>query len=295
MIMHRTEGLINLWESDLIEIIITLDMFQILLIEAFLFLLIASIQDIQTREVYDYISYSFIVIALTTRLIWFFIEWDLNILLYVLPSFAVMFGFSMVMYVAGQWGGGDAKLMAGLSIAFGTADLYFIDFLMNMLVFGAIYGVVYTLGLGLKNYRGIVKSVSVSFSVVSIISVIIALYLSMILPFGKIIAFMILLLLSVRYLQVIEKDCMFKDIPVEKLVEGDWLAQDIKGIEKKGIGLTKDQIKKIKSMKLKKVRVKEGIPFVPAFLVTLIGTYFLGNALLGIADYQYLGGLLSIL
>jgi Flp pilus assembly protein protease CpaA len=295
MVMDYPKGLINLWESDLIETIIKSSMFQILLIEAFLFLLMASIQDIQTREVYDYISYSFIAIALITRVIWFLIEWNLDILIYVLPSFAVMFGFSMVMYVAGQWGGGDAKLMAGLSIALGASDLYFIDFLMNMLVFGAIYGVVYTLGIGLKNYKGIVKSVSAGFSAISIIAVISALYISSILPFGKVISFMILLLLSIKYLQAIEKNCMYKDISVERLVEGDWLAQDIKGIEKKGIGLTKEQIKKIKSMKLKKVRVKEGIPFVPAFLVTLAATYFLGNVLLGIADYQYLGGLLSIL
>ena len=52
---------------------------------------------------------------------------------------------------------------------------------------------------------------------------------------------------------------------------------------------------KIKSMGLKNVRVKEGIPFVPAFLITLVATYFLGNVLLGIAGYQYLGGLLPTL
>ncbi len=269
-------------------------MFHILFGESLVFMLIASVQDIQKREVYDYISYSFIALALTTRLIWFVLEQDINIILYVLPSFALMFGFSIVMYVAGQWGGGDAKLMAGLSIALGGSELYFMDFLMNMLVFGALYGVVYTLGIGLKHHREIGKNISLMFSLLCIGTVIVVFRL-ILFPLGRIVAFMVLLLLSTKYLYVIEKNCMYKRIPVGNLVEGDWLAQKIKGIEKKGTGLSKEQIVKIKSMGLKNVRVKEGIPFVPAFLITLVATYFLGNVLLGIAGYQYLGGLLPTL
>lgn len=260
----------------------------------FIFLLLASIQDMRNREVYDYISYSFIAFALITRLIWFSLEWDTDILIYTIPSFAILFGFSMLMYVAGQWGGGDAKLMAGLAIALGGADLYFLDFMMNLLVFGALYGVIYTLGIGIKNYGDVKDNVSVAFSILSI-SGVVAVYIMFFFPLGKILGFLVLLLLSIRYLHLIEKNCMYKDVVVEKLVEGDWLVQEIKGIEKKGTGLSKSQIEKIRSMGIRKVRVKEGIPFVPAFLITLAATQLLGNVLLSFASYQYLAGLLSTL
>ena len=65
---------------------------------------------------------------------------------------------------------------------------------------------------------------------------------------------------------------MTRDISGEKLREGDWLVRDerVKGkiIKANWEGVSSEEVKMLRSKK--KVRIKEGIPFVPAFLVALI-------------------------
>ena len=77
---------------------------------------------------------------------------------------------------------------------------------------------------------------------------------------------------------------MYKYISVDKLTEGDWVAEDIivKGkliCSKKDLELTKEQISKLRKLKIKNVFVKEGIPFVPSFLIGLLITLIWGNLL----------------
>ena len=67
---------------------------------------------------------------------------------------------------------------------------------------------------------------------------------------------------------------MKNKIPVNKLVEGDWVLEEVK-VGKKVLvaakyGITKEQIAELKKAKVKRVLVKEGIPFVPSFLLAYI-------------------------
>ena len=70
-------------------------------------------------------------------------------------------------------------------------------------------------------------------------------------------------------------------IDTKKLVDGDWIAEDIiinnKLIySKKSLGVTKKQIEQIQKHK-KKVLIKDGIAFIPAFLIGTIISILLGN------------------
>jgi len=61
--------------------------------------------------------------------------------------------------------------------------------------------------------------------------------------------------------------------PPSKLTEGDWIEQNVKigktTIKKSVHGLSLKEIKLLKKYK-KSILIKEGIPFTPAFLITLM-------------------------
>ena len=82
----------------------------------------------------------------------------------------------------------------------------------------------------------------------------------------------------------VEESFMIKNINARNLREGDWLYHDLK-IGKKVIkasfeGLSKKDIELIQKhyKNKKKIVVKEGIPFVPVFLIIFILFLFLRNS-----------------
>ena len=92
----------------------------ILVITALLWVLFASLSDIKTREVPDWLSYSLIAIGLGLRGINSIYLKDVWFFLYGLIGLTIMFGFGMLMYYTKQWGGGDSKLIMGLGAVFGS-------------------------------------------------------------------------------------------------------------------------------------------------------------------------------
>ena len=71
-----------------------------------------------------------------------------------------------------------------------------------------------------------------------------------------------------------------------ELVEGDWVAKNYYDKNRKLIcskrdpGLTYKQIQRLKKNNIKKVLVKEGIPFVPAFFFGFLLTIFFSDYVL---------------
>jgi prepilin signal peptidase PulO-like enzyme (type II secretory pathway) len=63
---------------------------------------------------------------------------------------------------------------------------------------------------------------------------------------------------------------MIKEVLTKNLTEGDWLYKDVRlkkeTIKSKWEGLTKEEIRKIR-LELKKVKIRQGIPFSPTFLL----------------------------
>ena len=258
---------------------------------AFILLTIASIEDMKTREVPDYLSYYLIAIAVFVRILWFLSSKNFDVLFWVPISFGVLTGFSYLMYKGGQWGGGDVKVLAGLSIIMssfpGEKIPFFANFLFNSLIVGVFYGLA---GLGImailskkKLKLSIYKKAAILLA--GIITVMLFYYLPIILAFLS--AMIVLSLVSLAFVKDIEKFVLERYVPVEKLTEGDWLVNDVKlngkvYVKKRNIGLTIEDLKKLNKVKskIKKVKIKIGIPFVPAFWISLIVTLLFGNILL---------------
>lgn len=268
-------------------------MFEWILVSvAIFFLTVAGLVDLKTREVPDYISYSFIAIALALRVAWFVFNQNIMIIAMVPIAFIFLVGMSYLLYLTGQWGGGDVKVMMGASIALAWFSPegfpFFVDFVMNLLIVGAVYGLLFTMIIGLKNFKKFKKKLSV-YDLLVIPGVVGLVFVSGLLPGSmKILAILLgLLVFSIRYVRIIEKDLMELKVPIKNLTEGDWLVSNIRYknktiIKKNNIGLTQSDLKKLKKFKnkIKKVKIKIGVPFVPAFLLTLITTLLFGNLLI---------------
>jgi len=258
-----------------------------LLISVFIFLLIASITDIRKRIMYDYGTYAFALLFLILRILLFFETGNIiqlqAVYYYAVPTLVI----SYILYHFGLWGGGDLKILTALSIglAFFSTDSgnpFFADFLINTLYSGVLWGLIWMIYSMIKNYKKVIQIIKKSEWIVlgtTLLVSIILLFLNnnLFSLLGYTIIFFELFYLIKR----VEKDIQTMDKKVKELEEGDWIIEPIKInktiIEKKGIGLTKEDIKLLQNSKLKQIKIRDGIPFVPSFLIAFIVTLLIGN------------------
>ncbi len=269
-------------------------------------LVFASISDIKTREVPDWLNYSLITLGLGFNIITSIISGTITPIINSIIGLIIGLIIGYLMFYTGQWGGGDAKLMMGIGAFFGLNPLAswnpmalqeFIIFLINLVFAGAIYGFTWITIMIIKNwkkfYNSFVKKTRekkiirirlINLGVISTLIIIIAIINNTIIRISLLgIALLLFIMVyAIIIAKTVEEVCMIKKIPVSKLTEGDWVAEEIKikgkliaGPENKGI--TREQIMLLKKNNIKKVVVKEGIPFIPSFLLAFITYYFLGN------------------
>ncbi|HII88581.1 TPA: prepilin peptidase [Candidatus Woesearchaeota archaeon] len=283
---------------------------------AFIALIIGSYTDWKTREVPDWLSMGLIVLGLGTRLIFTISTGSGWYLLEGLLGFILFFVLAWVMFYSGQWGGGDSKLLMGLGAVFGLdvglpGDLQqmSIAFVMNVLIVGAVYGLCWAIILAIKNRKAFVqqlkdiskerkirflrKLVQYSFFIFVFIFIVTASSTTFLVPqrewrlaVSALFVMMILLYWVLLLTKAVEKIAMLKHIAPERLTPGDWIAEDVivKGKRicgPKDLGIDEQQIKTLLKLKQKKlihtVLIKEGIPFVPSFLLAFIVTLLAQN------------------
>ena len=252
----------------------------------------ASYFDARTREVPDFISYLLIIGGILLNLFLAVSTGSISSLEFLPLSVAVLFGFSYLMYVSGQWAGGDVKLMLGLAMLFTAIDISnsfsFANLFVNILIFGGLYGLVGTIIFGMIKFKELKRFLHLyDIGIITCGAAIVLLVLYLLpIPINYLAAFAIALLVSMRYIYVIAENLMFVDVHVDRLTEGDWLAQDVvddKGktvVPKRNTGLMQGDIDKLKKSTVKSVLVKIGMPFVPGILIGTIITLFFGNPLL---------------
>lgn len=252
----------------------------------------ASFFDMRTREVPDFLSYLLICGGLLLNLALSIDANSISNLIFVPISVLLLFGFAYLMYRLGQWGGGDVKLMLGLAMIFTSFDLYsnfsFVGLFINMLIFGGLYGLFGTIVFGLIKFKHLKKLLRYYDLLVIAVGVIAIIFFYGYLPFpiNYLAMFATLLFVSMRYIYLVAENLMYTNVPISKLTEGDWLADDAKEddgtvvVKQRNIGLNAEDIKKLKESKIKQVLVKIGLPFVPGLLAGAIITLVLGNPLL---------------
>jgi len=278
----------------------------ILVLTGLVFVIAASLFDIfsRTREVPDWLNYCFIACGLGIRGIYSLIIKDYWFILYGLIGLGIFFIIANLMYYTKQWGGGDCKLLMGLGTMFGSypaielfnpqIDAPFLAILfINILIAGAIYGLIFSLVIAIKKWKQIkLKSIDKILFFVGLILGALIILLSILLlkvrvltNLGIILGILVFLSLSlVRLIKKVEKYCMYHWKKIKDLTEGDWLVEDAKAngkiiVSSKIIGLEKKDIAKLSKNKIKTVLIKEGIPFVPAFLIGIILTFIFGDVL----------------
>lgn len=91
--------------------------------------------------------------------------------------------------------------------------------------------------------------------------------------------FLFFLYYSSLVIRAVEQVAFVKELPVAKVTEGDWVAADVVVerrtiIRKKDLGISPEQLQELRALakkgKIKTVKVKYGIPFVPSFLLAFV-------------------------
>ncbi|MEM2478809.1 MAG: prepilin peptidase [Candidatus Pacearchaeota archaeon] len=245
------------------------------------YLLIAAVIDIKKREVPDWLSFSLLFITLSYVAIKALTDaLSFDFIFATAIAFLLAFLIANCLYYARVWGGGDYKLFLALSPALTS---FFSSFILNGLLIACIYGLFAALYIFFKKRKKIAKKMAreiskVSFAGLTFLSLLIAgillgaslIHESMLAAaLGIIFVFFPLLYLIIKFA---DREMIALKTPQE-LVEGDLLDGELR-IERrliKGI-LGKEEIRLIKKAgkAVKTVRIKEGIPFVPVFLLAFL-------------------------
>jgi Flp pilus assembly protein protease CpaA len=262
--------------------------------------------DLKWREVPDWLNYAALAAGIGTRIFAFLTTFDWQWLIAGAAGIAVAFAISWIMFHAGQWGGGDAKMLIALGAILGvswTLETGGGAFFINLLVAGAIYGILWTFVTALRHRHACGRELNVLRSnkavrLTRIIAIALAAILALIallLPSDLrlpllILAIVIPTLVSLGVvIKAVEQGCMLKRISVNKLTEGDWIVKDVKVNGKRitgpsDLGISIRQIHELRKLaakgKITTVLIKEGMPFVPSFTLAFILYVTMGNVLL---------------
>lgn len=269
---------------------------------ALIWLTFASISDLKSKEIPDWLNFSLIIIALAIKSIEAILARNVFILLYAIAALVIFFLLANLMYYTKQWGGGDAKLIIGLGIIFTQYPTEFLNyfnpkltipfaitFVVNILFIGAVYGIIWSVSLAIKNYKKIKFNKDIFKRPMRIILPLVLLFFlsSFLLPqikylFGVATIFFLVVYLILIFTNAVEQSIMIKPMALSKLREGDWLYKPVYYkkrliLDNKKPSLTKKDISALKRFNIKSVIVKDGIPFVPAFLISVLISLIFGN------------------
>ncbi len=262
---------------------------------ALIWIIVATVQDIKMREVANWINFSLIIFALGFRFFYsLFAEASFMFFYQGLIGLAIFFALGNIFYYSRMFAGGDAKLLIALGAILPFSESFFSNlkifalFFFVFLIVGAIYGLIWSTVLVIKNFKEFKKQF-LNHHIKYKNKIYLVMFfgiLCMFLGFIETLFFLTGVLIFILpyfyiYAKAIDEACMVKKIKTKDLREGDWLYKNTK-IKNKIIkanwdGLTKEQIKLIQKYK-KQIKIKQGIPFVPVFLISfaiLITLYFL--------------------
>ena len=255
---------------------------------ALIWIVFATVQDIKRREVANWLNFSLVAFALAYRAFyssyisdWMFFVWGLI-------GFVMFFGLGNLFYYSNVFAGGDAKLLMGLGVVLpvsGLSDmlLFGLGFVLLLFFVGAIYSLIYSVFIIRKNYSKFSSEfeknignrknwvLALAFAIFLVLFIYSLAGVDFVLLFFAVMfaVFVFILLVYAKSLEV----CLIKLVSPGKLTEGDWILEDIKlgrGVIKKTVhGLNAEDIMRLKK-KGKKVLIREGIPFVPAFLMAFL-------------------------
>ena len=253
----------------------------LILLIAGICLLIASIWDLLTTEVPDEIPYFMVFAGIVYWFVYGVITGEFIGLGYSLLFGTVLLGTGLILYMKGQWGEADAWILAaiGYMIPFIGKQIFMFDYMLNFLIVSSVFTIIYSISLGflnkqvfpvfMKNIRKWLKIIWIA-PLIFIIPIVVFIGMFDIMPFICLGAVVFLVELFWIYAKTIEKKILKREIQTKELKAGDVLE------DMKWIGLRGEDVRKIQEQK-ERVVIKEGLRFVPVFLITFLVTIFYGN------------------
>ncbi len=249
-------------------------------------ILIATSQDLKRREVDNWLNFLILVFGIVFILFMAIGFCDYDLLLQGMGMLLLGFVFMNLFYYGRVFAGGDAKLLFALSIffiggSFFESFLNFFVFIFFLFFCGGIYGMCYSFvlygahfrksNIAIKKY--LIKYKFLWFFIVGIVFLFFGILNNLLFIFGFFIIFAHLLF---SFAKGLEEVVMIRDIKGSDLREGDLLVNDVR-VGKRVInasfdGVDNEEIELLR--KKKKVKIRDGIPFVPAFLFAFILYYF---------------------
>jgi len=235
----------------------------------------AAIHDLKTTEIPSEAPVLIAALGSSYALFLSLTHGDLTHLINAISNAFWLGLIGLLLYKLGQWGDGDAALLASLGLAL-PGNLSWTTLLLNVILVGAAYSLAYTILLGLGN-RKARRTLRREFSrspfflltfCLTLISTLLLVY-SPLLDFRLVTISLGLLLFSLsfflyRFAKLIERTCLLKRIPVSALKPGDVLASS-----REWRGLTREEIERLRT-KRRFVVIKEGIRFGPVFPLALL-------------------------
>ena len=268
-------------------------------------LLYASFTDMRTTEVPDWLTHGGIAAGVLLHIVMAILAASWTPIIDGALGLGVFVAVGYLMYYTGQWGGGDSKILMAvgslLGLQFNLAHPM-VAFIINVLLVGALYGLGWTFFLAIKHRHAFAKHYEnvrcehvfkqirlasygalalfavVAFFVDDLLLRLIVLLIGVLIPF---------LAQMTLFIKAVEK-CMVRRATPSQLMEGDWIVKDVVVAGKKmagpsDLGISLAQIKTLQKLsKRRKITllVKDGIPFVPSFLIAFVMTLLIGNPVL---------------
>ncbi len=254
---------------------------------ALVWLVAATIQDIRKREIPNWLSFSLIIFALAFRALYSVFYSDIRFFLLGLLGLGIFFILAEIFYYARVFAGGDSKFLISLGCILPGTSLYlsliFLGFFIFILMFvGGFYGLVYSLVLVSLNRNNFAKEFKKQlkmrkmFVVIGLVLALLSLIFVFYIGDGLFLFFPLIIIafpFLYIYSKAIEESCMIKLVNGKEVTVGDWLYEEVRVGRKKikpyWEGLSEEEVRILKGYR-GKVKVKYGIPFMPAFLISFI-------------------------
>ena len=248
---------------------------------------IASFQDLKRREVDNWVNLLLLFSGAGFLVFSAIFASSADLVIFGVVSFLSMFILANVFYYGRVFAGGDAKLLFAMFALFaaGTFSATLMNvglFVLFLLIAGSVYGLIYSFVLLGRNFSGVKKEFQKQFKNVYLRYLVFAGVIFFALSYVN----WLFLLPAIFFLagpvlfvfaKALERVAMVRMVGAGKLREGDWLVENVK-VGRKVVaagweGLSKDDLKLLKKAK-KKIKIKEGLPFVPAFLIAFLLWWF---------------------
>lgn len=260
----------------------------------------AVVQDLKYKEISNWLNFSLGAFALSYRGFYSLIQGDWSFFLLGVLGFALFFIVARILYYTWAFAGGDAKLLTsyGALLPFGDLREIMIGglaFVFLLFLAGLVWTLVYSVKIVYDNKKEFTNEFKMrvrSYRYLLILVFIFSVSLVFLDFFYGVFAFIALsfIVLLFAYVKGLEKSMIILTSPKD-LLEGDWLEKDVKVgakvIKKSVHGLSKEDISILKRAR-RKVYVRQGIPFSPAFLISFLFMVFFFLSLGELPSFEFL-------